>query len=44
MEEWIKLRLELIKLVSSEANIVRRNNIILQLKKIVEEYEKAKPI
>ena len=44
MEEWIKLRLELIKFISYQDDPIRRNNIILQLKKIVEEYEKAKPI
>ena len=39
MEEWIKLRLELINLFLDEEDKVRRNTIILQLKKIIEKYE-----
>tara|TARA_R110000868_G_scaffold96605_2_gene265808 strand:+ start:1274 stop:1396 length:123 start_codon:yes stop_codon:yes gene_type:complete len=39
MEEWIKLRLELINLFLDEEDKVRRNTIILQLKQIIEKYE-----
>tara|TARA_R110002110_G_scaffold107124_1_gene268083 strand:+ start:112 stop:234 length:123 start_codon:yes stop_codon:yes gene_type:complete len=39
MEEWIKLRLELINLFLDEEDKVRRNTIILQLKTIIEKYE-----
>tara|TARA_R110000787_G_scaffold99594_1_gene204222 strand:- start:614 stop:736 length:123 start_codon:yes stop_codon:yes gene_type:complete len=39
MEEWIKLRLELINLFLDEEDKIRRNTIILQLKQIIEKYE-----
>ena len=39
MEEWIKLRLELINLFLDEEDKIRRNTIILQLKTIIEKYE-----
>jgi hypothetical protein len=39
MEEWIKLRLELINLFLDETDQIRRNTIILQLKTIIEKYE-----
>ena len=39
MEEWIKLRLELINLFLDETDQIRRNSIILQLKTIIEKYE-----
>tara|TARA_R110002153_G_scaffold265855_1_gene428755 strand:- start:227 stop:349 length:123 start_codon:yes stop_codon:yes gene_type:complete len=39
MEEWVKLRLELINLFLDEEDKIRRNTIILQLKQIIEKYE-----
>ena len=39
MEEWLKLRLELINLFLDETDQIRRNTIILQLKTIIEKYE-----
>jgi hypothetical protein len=39
MEDWIKLRLELINLFLDEKDQIRRNTIILQLKTIIEKYE-----
>ena len=41
MDNWIELRLALIKLLSDEPkNIIKKNTIILQLKVIIENYEK----
>ena len=39
MEEWIKLRLELINLFLDETDQIRINTIVLQLKTIIEKYE-----
>ena len=41
MEEWLKLRLELIKLLADPmVDRIRINTIVLQLKTIIEKYEK----
>tara|TARA_R110000744_G_C18868719_1_gene504988 strand:- start:287 stop:415 length:129 start_codon:yes stop_codon:yes gene_type:complete len=42
MDKWIELRLALIKLLNDEPeNTIKKNTIILQLKVIIENYEKA---